>query len=67
METRHYPLVVNLEGPEVGELHKHLDALGLQVPEDEVKTKRFGVGTRDAVLRFQSTHSLPPTGSVDVA
>ena len=66
METKRYPLVVNLEGPEVAELHKQLGAWGLQVPEGEAGSKRFGVGTRDAVLRFQSLHSLPPTGSVDL-
>lgn len=65
MDKKAYPLMVNVEGLEVAELQKQLGALRLHVPKGEASSKRFGVGTRDAVLRFQSGHSLPPTGIVD--
>ena len=49
-------------GDEVGALQKKLRAVGLHVPEHELKQQVFGAGTRDAVAQFQARRKLAVSG-----
>lgn len=56
----------NDQGDEVAKLHQRLDKLGYKIPAHELEGKLFGVGTKNALLRFQQKHKLCLTGRLDV-
>jgi glycosidase len=58
-------LSVGAFGDEVKNLHRNLLKNGLAIPSGEVDRGFFGPGTRDAVIQWQRTHSVPATGIVD--
>jgi peptidoglycan hydrolase-like protein with peptidoglycan-binding domain len=58
-------LTINDQGERVAELQKRLGALGYKIPVHEIEGKLFGVGTRDALLRFQRKQKLRLTGRLD--
>jgi glycosidase len=58
-------LSVGAFGDEVKNLHRNLLKNGLAIPFGEVDRGFFGPGTRDAVIQWQRTHSVPATGIVD--
>lgn len=54
-------------GDDVALLHTELRVLGYSLPRDEVRNKRFGKRTKEAVHDFQKRHRITPTGVVDEA
>ena len=52
-------------GEEVEKLQTSLIELGFHVPEKDLSSKVFGVGTKYALLTFQSTYKIPRTGVFD--
>lgn len=58
-------LTLNDQGDEVAELHQRLGKLGYKIPAHEIEGKLFGVGTKDALLRFQQKQKLRVTGRLD--
>ena len=52
-------------GPGIGELQYQLGAAGVDPPPQQ--TAKFTEATRLALMSFQETHALPPTGIVDAA
>lgn len=52
-------------GKDVHLLHTKLEQLGYRIPLEEVERAVFGEGTRQAILDFQRTRGLQPTGIVD--
>lgn len=60
-------LAQGMSGDDVASLHDTLDAIGIEIDEDERARKQFGPGTRDAVTRIQLVLGLEPSGTVDPA
>lgn len=60
------PLRVDDTGPAVEDLQRRLNARLSPAPDLDVDGS-FGPATRDAVMRFQRTKGLKPTGVVDAA
>src|ERR1700745_1815032 len=58
-------LEVGAFGEEVKNLHRKLVTHGLRIPSSEVDRAFFGPATRNAILEWQRTHGLPPTGIGD--
>jgi peptidoglycan hydrolase-like protein with peptidoglycan-binding domain len=52
-------------GPGIGELQYQLGAAGVDPPPQQ--TAKFTEATRLALMSFQESHALPPTGIVDAA
>jgi Tc toxin complex TcA C-terminal TcB-binding domain/Neuraminidase-like domain/Putative peptidoglycan binding domain/Salmonella virulence plasmid 28.1kDa A protein len=63
----HRTLSEGMRGEDVARLHETLDAIGIELDEDERAGKQFGPHTRDAVTRIQLVLGLDPTGTVDPA
>ena len=59
------PLTVGMVGENVAALHQALAALGLSIPEAEMKRRFFGPGTREAVKQCQAQSGLTPSGICD--
>lgn len=55
------------QGQAVADLHQALASLKFEVGEREVKERRFGRMTKQAVIAFQEQQNLQPTGQVDEA
>src|SRR5688572_11868439 len=60
-------LNVGARGSGVSRLHRRLIALGLEVPQGEVRGDHFGPGTVAAIEHFQANVGLPVTGVLDAA
>ena len=58
-------LTINDRGEQVAELHKKLRKLGYTIPEHELDVQLFGIGTQDALRRFQKKHKLRRSGILD--
>src|SRR6185503_4365119 len=58
-------LSMEMQGDDVRLLHSELVQLGFDIPAAERRRALFGEGTRNAVLQFQESNRLPPTGEVD--
>lgn len=58
-------LTINDRGEQVAELHKKLRKLGYTIPEHELDAQLFGIGTQDALRRFQKKHKLRRSGILD--
>ncbi|MFM1653413.1 neuraminidase-like domain-containing protein [Brevibacillus sp. B_LB10_24] len=56
---------LNMWGPHVNDLQTALSHLGYPIDETEYKNQQFGKSTREAVLQFQRSRSLPVTGKVE--
>ncbi|WP_460519677.1 peptidoglycan-binding domain-containing protein [Flindersiella endophytica] len=54
-----------MSGDDVAHLHTMLDAIGVEVDDDERARQHFGASTREAVTRIQLVLGLAPTGEVD--
>lgn len=67
MTQHHRDLSLNQQGQDVVLLHNHLIALGFTIATTELLNEHFGQTTRQAVVRFQQSAGLPPTGVVDAA
>ncbi|QDP95438.1 hypothetical protein FOE78_05525 [Microlunatus elymi] len=68
-ETVLTPVVRNLRlnatNKHVASVQQALAYLGQPIDVQEFKTSKFGASTRRAVIAFQRTHGLTPTGHVD--
>lgn len=62
-----FPLKLQMNRAEVGDLHQALSALGFTIAAAEKKNQRFGPSTRAAVRKFQLANKLSGTGAVDEA
>ncbi len=60
-----FPLKLQMEGVEVGDLHQALIALGFEIAAKERKEQYFDPVTGTSVLAFQEKHGLEPTGAAD--
>ncbi|WP_068819221.1 neuraminidase-like domain-containing protein [Phormidesmis priestleyi] len=60
-------LRLNDRGTVVKDLQEKLSRLGFTIPQNEQDEQVFGVGTRDALLQFQSQSQLSQTGVLDEA
>lgn len=58
-------LQLNDRGTVAKDLQNKLVRLGFTIPQNEQDEQVFGVGTRDALLQFQTKHQLPQTGVLD--
>jgi hypothetical protein len=67
MKTIVFPLKPQMKRREVGDLHKALALMGLEVTVSERKSRNFGASTREAVRKLQSEYQLKVTGVVDKA
>lgn len=63
----HRTLSEGMRGEDVERLHETLDAIGIELDDDERAGKQFGPRTRDAVTPIQLVLGLDPTGTVDPA
>jgi peptidoglycan hydrolase-like protein with peptidoglycan-binding domain len=60
-------LRLNMTNKHVGQLQQALAFLGHRVDQREFNTKTFGKTTREALLAYQRSQGLPPTGHADRA
>ena len=60
-------LTLNMRGAAVADLHEQLRQIGVVLPIEEVAGSIFGLGTRSALLQFQTKYNLAQTGSFDEA
>jgi len=67
MFHRFIPIILNMRGKEVASLQKQLGKLGFIIPEHELETSTFGVGTQDALKKLQVKYRLPLSGEFDEA
>ena len=58
-------LTINDRGEQVAELHNTLRKIGYTIPEHELDVQLFGIGTQDALRRFQKKHKLRRSGILD--
>lgn len=58
-------LRLNMCSDKVANLQRGLAFLGYKIHAEEHAKKTYGKTTRNAVLKFQTEHGLPPTGDVD--
>jgi hypothetical protein len=61
------PLSLNTRGDAVKNLHTQMASIGLALPTGETTDSIFGVGTRDALLQFQTKNRIARTGAFDDA
>jgi murein L,D-transpeptidase YcbB/YkuD len=54
-------------GDDVAELHRALQAIGIEIAEVELEERRFGDSTLAAVTRLQTLMGMAATGEVDRA
>jgi peptidoglycan hydrolase-like protein with peptidoglycan-binding domain len=60
-------LALHAQGVEVAALHERLNKLGYAVPSYETEKQVFGIGTQNALLKFQARYDLSRTGKVDAS
>jgi peptidoglycan hydrolase-like protein with peptidoglycan-binding domain len=60
-----FPIRLLNQGQAVRDLHEALGSLEFAVGEREVKERRFGRTTRQAVIAFQGRQNLQPNGQID--
>lgn len=65
MELQGRNLSANMTGEDVALLQDELQKLGFRLQTTEIKKRRFGKATSEAVRAFQKRHDLPATGKVD--
>lgn len=65
MPNTNLSLTINDRGEQVAELHKKLRKLGYTIPEHELDVQLFGIGTQDALRRFQKKYKLHRSGILD--
>ena len=58
-------LFLGAKGSNVASLHQKLSARGFRISPEEMRDKRFGPATRDAVKAFQVLHGQDATGDID--
>lgn len=58
-------ITLNDQGPKVAELHEHLVELSYKIPSNESEAQLFGIGTQDALRRFQTKHKIRRSGIYD--
>ena len=58
-------LRLNMIHPDVNQAQQALTQLGFKIDEKEHKTQTFGKTTREAVVAFQRSRGLSPTGHVE--
>jgi len=61
------PLLFNIHGPAVKDLHASLGKLGFELPKTELDAQTLGTGSQDAVRTLQARYALPTTGLLDDA
>lgn len=54
-----------MRGGQVGKIQNKLVKIGFSIPQNELETQTFGVGTKDAVQILQRKSRLSPTGTFD--
>ncbi|MBL0351166.1 MAG: peptidoglycan-binding protein [Dechloromonas sp.] len=62
-----FPLNLQVQGPEVADLHEALALLGFAIAKSEQTKQRFGPTTQAALSKFQTVQKLAATGEVDAA
>lgn len=65
MELNGLDLSLRDKGEKVLLLHREIQALGLPIPEEELRGRLYGFGTSEAFSSFQKEHGLAITGVVD--
>jgi peptidoglycan hydrolase-like protein with peptidoglycan-binding domain len=60
-----FPLSLGIRGSRVAQLHNNLRKLGYEIPQSELDSNLFDVGTQSAVRQVQSKYGLSLTGVLD--